>query len=132
VLSELKYKEITGQIIGAAMKVHRYFGPGFLEVIYKRALMKELDKIQLAYGTEMEKPITYCADVIGKRRLDMIVMQTILVELKAMEWIRKKDEVQLINYLRVFDIEIGLLLNFGAASLQFRRFVNSKSSAKSN
>jgi len=129
---EIKYKEITGKIIGAAMKVHRYFGPGFPELIYKRALVIELGKSGLECGIEIEKPVIYNSEMIGKRRLDLIVTQKILVELKAMEWIRKKEETQLINYLKVFDIEVGLLLNFGAASLQFKRFVNDKASAKSS
>lgn len=121
---ELKYMEITEKIIGCAMRVHRYFGPGFPEIIYKRALIVEFEKLALNYGTEVEKEIIYDGRTIGKRRLDLIVESKILAELKAIPKIDFRDFNQVINYLRVFKIEIGLLLNFGMPSLQFKRFIN--------
>ena len=130
-IDDLKYHEITGQIIGCSMKVHRYFGPGFPEIIYKRTLMVELQKIPLTYSSEIEREILYENRLIGKRRLDLLVENNILVELKAVTELNNGSYAQVINYLRVFNIEVGLLLNFGSASLQFKRFVNTKQSVKS-
>jgi len=130
-VADLKYHEITGQIIGCAMKVHRYFGPGFPEIIYKRTLAIELEKTRLTYSSETEREIFYEDRFIGKRRLDLLVENNILVELKAVAEINKGCYAQIINYLRVFSIEIGLLLNFGSGSLQFKRFINTKQSVKS-
>jgi GxxExxY protein len=130
-VADLKYHEITGQIIGCAMKVHRYFGPGFPEIIYKRALIIELGKNNLTYDSETEREIFYEDRFIGKRRLDLLVENNILVELKAVAGINDGCYAQMINYLRVFNIEVGLLLNFGSGSLQFKRFINTKQSVKS-
>jgi GxxExxY protein len=112
------------------MKVHRYFGPGFPEVVYKRALLIELQKLSLRCSAEMEKDIRYEGHLIGKRRLDLIVEKNSLAELKAVGEIDNRSYAQIINYLRVFNIEIGLLLNFGARSLQFKRFINTNQSVK--
>ena len=122
---ELKYQELTGQIIGCAMKVHRYFGPGFPEIVYQRALRIELDKIPLQYLYEFEKEIFYENQLIAKRRLDLFVENKVLIELKATSETDNGDYNQIINYLRVFGLEVGLLLNFGSKSLQYKRFVNS-------
>jgi|SRR5215831_3590212 len=130
-VADLKYHDTTGQIIGCAMKVHRYFGPGFPEVVYKRALTIELDKIPLSYSLETERDIFYEDQMIGKRRLDLLVEQNILVELKALIEIDRSCFAQIINYLRVFNIQVGLLLNFGSASLQFKTSINTKQSVKS-
>jgi len=129
--TELKYHEITGQVIGCAMKVHRYFGPGFPEIVYQRTLMIELKIIPLVCDSEVEKEIFYEGHLITKRRLDLIVENNILVELKAVVEIDNSCYAQIINYLRVFNIEVGLLLNFGASSLQFKRFINTKQSVQS-
>jgi GxxExxY protein len=126
-LGELKYRETTGQIIGSAMKVHSYFGPGFPEIVYKRALTIELQKIPLTFVSEIQRNICYEAQIVVKRRLDLLVEKNILVELKAITAIDNSCYAQIINYLRVFDIEVGLLLNFGTISLQFKRFINTES-----
>ena len=123
---ELKFGEITEKIIGCAMKVHRHFGSGFQEVIYKRSLLIELDNLGLPCKSEIEKDIYYERKLVGKRRLDLIVDEKILVELKAITELDKSCFNQVINYLKVFDLEVGLLLNFGTDSLQFKRFVNTQ------
>jgi GxxExxY protein len=123
-LQDLKYYELTEKIIGCAMKVHRYFGPGFPEIVYKRALLIEFDKLHLKYVHEFEKDIYYEDRFIAKRRLDLLVEGKVLVELKASTKIDEGDFNQIINYLKVFKIEVGLLLNFGAKSLYYKRFVN--------
>ena len=121
----LKHHELTEKIIGCAMKVHRYFGPGFPEIVYKKALMIELAKAGLSFKQEVEKDIIYEGILIHRRRLDLIVENTVLAELKALKEVDNGDYNQIINYLRVFQIEVGLLFNFGTPSLQFKRFINS-------
>jgi len=106
------------------MRVHRYFGPGFPEIVYKRALMIEFQKLGLAFKQEVEKDIIYENALIYKRRLDLIVENIVLLELKAQKEVDNGDYNQIINYLRVFKMEVSLLLNFGASSLQFKRFVH--------
>lgn len=124
-IQDLKYHELTEKIIGSAMKVHRHFGFGFPEIVYKRALMIELEKIGLRFKQEMEKDILYDDQLIYKRRLDLIVEDVVLVELKAIKDVDNGDYNQILNYLRVFKLEVGLLINFGSSSLQFKRLINS-------
>jgi GxxExxY protein len=123
-VSDLKYHELTEKIIGCAMKVHRYFGPGFPEVVYKRALIIELRKIGINCKEEVERDIVYEGKTIHKRRLDLLVEDVVLTELKALKEVDNSDMNQILNYLRVFKIEVGLLLNFGAPSLFFKRYVH--------
>ena len=122
-IQDLKYHELTEKIIGCAMKVHRHFGLGFPEIVYKRALIIELEKIGLKLKQETEKDIIYEEKLIYKRRLDLIVEDVILIELKAIKEVDNGDYNQILNYLRVFKIEVGLLINFGSASLQFKRLI---------
>jgi len=118
------YSDITQKIIGCAMKVHSHFGMGFPEVIYKRSLLLEIEKTGFSYKSEVEKDIYYDGCFIGKRRLDIIVENKVLVELKAINDLDNSCHNQIINYLRVFNIEVGLLLNFGKSSLEFKRFAS--------
>lgn len=125
-IENLKYTELTGRIIGSAMTVHRCLGSSnFQEVIYQRALMKELAGNKLSAQNEKEMPVYYKGEIIGKKRLDILVENKVLIEIKAVSQLEKHHFNQLINYLNIFKIEIGLLLNFGYSSLQFKRFVNS-------
>ena len=124
-IQDLKYHELTEKIIGCAMKVHRHFGLGFPEIVYKRTLIIELEKIGLKLKQEIEKDIIYDDQLIYKRRLDLIVEDVILVELKAIKEVDNGDYNQILNYLGVFKLEVGLLINFGAPSLQFKRLINS-------
>ena len=125
-IQDLKYSDITGNIIGAAMKVHAAIGPGFPEKIYQRSLIIELRAMDLKCNSEMEKDIFYKGIKVGSRRLDLFVEDKVLVELKAISEIDSGCFNQIINYLKVFQLEVGLLLNFGKPSLEFKRFVNSK------
>ena len=124
-IRDLKYHELTEKIIGCAMKVHRHFGLGFPEIVYKRALIIELEKIGLKLKQKIEKDIIYDDRLIYIRRLDLIVDDVVLVELKAIKEVDNGDYNQILNYLRVFKLEVGLLINFGAPSLQFKRLINS-------
>ena len=118
---EYKYSELTGKIIGCAMAVHRMLGNGFQEVIYQRALALELNAAGLHYTREFEMPIFYREQQIGTRRVDFLVESVISVELKALINLEKVHLAQAINYLEAYHIGVGLLLNFGSKSLQYKR-----------
>jgi GxxExxY protein len=120
------YSDLTEQIIGCAMRVHSFFGMGFPEIVYKRALMIELDKLGIKYQSEEERDIYYDGRLISKRRLDLIVEGKVLVELKAVKEVDKSYWNQILNYLKVFGLAVGLHFNFGAESLQFKRFTYTK------
>lgn len=122
---ELKHKDITEKIIGASFEVHSFLGNGFQEVIYQRALAFEMSKKGLSFSREIEQPIYYkeLTEPIGTRRADFLVEGKVLVELKAIINMEDVHTAQLLNYLRAYKIEVGLLINFGSKSLQFKRLV---------
>ena len=126
VKEEYKYSELTGKIIGCAMEVHRVLGNGFQEVIYQRALEIELRGHHILFEREFEMPIYYKGVHIGTRRVDFLVEEKISVELKAVIKLEDVHYAQAINYLEAYNLEIGLLLNFGAKSLDYKRLQNSK------
>jgi len=119
-----KYSELTSKIIGCAMKVHSTLGNGFQEVIYQRALAIEMTKQDLSFVREMEMPIFYDEQQIGTRRVDFFVEDKIMVELKAIIQMEDVHLAQAINYLEAYKMEVGLLINFGSKSLQFKRVQN--------
>ena len=121
-----KYSDLTAKIIGCAMKVHSTLGNGFQEVIYQRALAIEMTMQGIAFLREFEMPIFYKEQQIGTRRVDFFVEGVISVEIKAVAQMDDGNLAQGINYLEVYNLEIGLLINFGAKSLQFKRLINSK------
>lgn len=123
---EYKYSELTGKIIGCSMEVHRLLGNGFQEVIYQRALALEFKLQGLEFGREFEMPIHYKENHIGTRRVDFLVENTISVELKAVIKLEDVHLAQAINYLEAYNLEVGLLINFGSKSLEFKRVINSK------
>lgn len=129
---ELKYAHITEKIIGCAMTVHRKMKPGYSELIYSRCLAIEFDKIHLAYKKEMELPIYYDETIVGKRRVDFMIENKIAVELKAIAELTDKELNQALNYLENHRQEVGLLINFGAKSLQFKRLINQKKTFEQN
>ena len=122
-MAELKYEDITRTIIGCGMKVHSYLGLGFPEIIYQRCLTIELDRSGLSFSSEIQKEIMYEGIKVGFRKLDLLVENKVIVELKATGEIEPAHQNQILNYLRVFNLEVGLLLNFGQTSLKFKRFV---------
>ena len=128
-MSELKYKEITEKIIGASMKVHAALGNGFQEVIYQRALAIEMLDTGLKFSREMSMPVYYKGKNIGERRVDFFVEQKIMVEIKAIIQIENVHLAQAKNYLEAYNMQIGLLINFGSISLQFKRLENPKFAA---
>ena len=124
---EYKYSELTSKIIGCAMKVHSTLGNGFQEVIYQRALAIEMTRQELSFVREMEMPVYYNGQQIGTRRVDFFVEDKIMVELKAIIQLEDVHLAQAINYLEAYNMEIGLLINFGSKSLEFKRVQNKMS-----
>ena len=122
----MKYEQLTRRIIGCAMKIHNELGNGFQEVIYQRAMAIEMRLQNLSFEREKEMNIFYRDHQIGTRRADFFVEEKVMVELKAL--IRLEDDhlAQALNYLEAYNMEIGLLINFGAKSLQFKRVHNNK------
>lgn len=121
-----KYSAITGQIIRCAMNVHTALGNGFQGKIYQRALAIELPFASLTFDREFEMPIFYRDQHIGTRRVDFLVQGIISVELKAVIKLEDVHYNQAMNYLEAYNLEIGLLINFGESSLNFKRFNNKK------
>ena len=124
-MANLIHKEITQKIIGAAFEVHSFLGNGFQEVIYQRALAWEFGQNGLNYKREMDCDIYYknLPEPIGTRRADFIVEEKILVEIKALIKLEDVHLAQALNYLKAYQIKVGLLLNFGAKSLEFKRLI---------
>ena len=115
------HSELTGKIIGCAMEVQRALGNGFQEVIYQRALAIEMAAQGLEFSREHEMQIYYKGVEIGSRRVDFFVEGKVMVELKALIRLEDVHLAQTINYLEAYGLEIGLLLNFGASRLEFKR-----------
>ena len=128
----MKHENITRNIIGAAMEVHNTIGNGFQEVIYQRAMAIEMDSKGLSFNREYEMDILYKGEIIGSRRVDFFVEDCLMLELKALVALEDVHLAQAKNYLEAYNIEIGLLINFGAKSLQFKRIYLNKESSKSS
>ena len=124
-MAELKYKDITEKIIGASFEVHKFLGNGFQEIIYQRALAWELKQAGLSFQREIEQDIFYkeLPEPIGTRRADFVVDEKVLVELKAVIELEDVHLAQVLNYLKAYRLEVGLLINFGSKSLTFKRLV---------
>lgn len=128
----MKYGELTGKIIGCAMQVHKTLGNGFQEVVYQRALAIEFEFQGVGYTREVEMPLFYRDRPIGTRRVDFLINDFILVELKAVSKLDDVHLAQAINYLEAFKMEVCLLINFGTPSMEFRRLENRKMLAENN
>ena len=117
----MEHEELTRIIIGSAIRVHRALGPGFLESVYRSALAHELSKAGLAVHCEKRIQVRYDSALVGDFFADMLIQNSVLIENKAVQALNKAHEVQLVNYLVATQVETGLLLNFGAQRLQFKR-----------
>ena len=122
--------ELTYKINGCAMKVHNTLGNGFQEVIYQRCLAIELDKAGLSFAREQEHDIFYEGTHVGTRRADFVVEDQVIVELKALINLEDVHLAQAKNYVVAYDKPIGLLINFGSKSLQFKKVFNPKYNTK--
>lgn len=121
---EYKHSQLTGNIIGCAMTVHSALGNGFQEVIYQRALALEISDEGISFSREHEMSVSYKGRTIGSRRVDFLVGNVVAVELKAVLQLEDVHLAQAINYLEAYNLEVGLPINFGARSLQFKRILN--------
>ncbi len=119
-----KHSELTQKVIGLAMKVHSKIGLGFPEKVYQRALAIELRKAGINFVLEKAQDVFYDNEWVGTRRVDFIIENILLVEIKAISEMASKEYNQIQNYLEAFNMEVGLLINFGCPSLKFNRFVN--------
>jgi GxxExxY protein len=125
-MTDYKFKEITEKIIGSSMKVHSALGNGFQEVIYQRALEIEMEEAGLHFARELSMPVYYKGRQIGERRVDFFVEEKIMVEIKAIIQLENVHLAQAKNYLEAYNMEVGLLINFGSISLEFKRLGNQK------
>lgn len=129
---DYKHSDITGKIIGCAMKVHRTLGNGFQEVIYQRCLAIEMQKQGISFSRELEMTIHYEEVEVGTRRVDFLVENVVMVELKAMSQLDDAHLAQVLNYLEAYKLETGLLINFGGRSLEFKRAANEHKLSRKN
>lgn len=123
----MKTNELTEQIIGCAIQVHRKLGPGFLESIYKFALAYELGKLNIKFEKEKELPVKYDEIFLNVGfRCDLLVENNVIVECKTIKKITEIDEAQLLNYLKITNLKVGLLINFNVIKLTngIKRLVN--------
>lgn len=123
---EYKYGDLTGKILKCAFRVHGILGNGFQEVIYQRALAIEFRENDISFQRELEMPIFYKGEHIGTRRVDFLVEGIISVELKAIILLEDVHLAQAINYLEAYNLEVGMLINFGSKSMQYHRLTNKK------
>ncbi|PHN06829.1 GxxExxY protein [Flavilitoribacter nigricans] len=122
----MQHRALTHQIIGAAMEVHSFLGNGFPEVIYQRSLAHELSLRGISYAREFEMEVHYKEAHVGTRRVDFLIEGIISTELKAVIKLEDVHLAQGLNYLEALNLEVGLLLNFGATRLEYKRLLNKK------
>ncbi len=123
----MKYQQLTHKIIGCAMEVHKHMGNGFQEVVYQRALAIEMELQGISFSREFEMSLQYKGHDVGTRRVDFFVEECVMVEIKAIINLEDVHLAQAMNYVEAYNLEIGLLINFGAKSLQFKRVHNNNS-----
>ena len=124
--------ELTGKIIACAMEVHRIMGNGFQEVVYQRCLEIEMTNQGIEFSREHEMDLIYKNQHVGTRRVDFFVEGKVMLELKAVVQLEDVHLAQAINYLEAYGLDIGLLINFGNTSLQFKRVMKPKNHRQSN
>lgn len=124
-VEEKKHSDITQKIIGCSFEVHKFLGNGFQEVIYQRALSLEMHQAGLHFQRELEMPIYYkdYSEPVGTRRVDFLIENVVMLEMKAVIQLEPVHLAQALNYLEAYKLEVGLLLNFGSPSLQIKRVV---------
>ena len=114
----------TFALIGAAIEVHRTLGPGFLEAVYQEAFARELSRRDIPFRAEADVPVFYKGDRLSTAyRADFVCFEAVIVELKAVKQLTPVEEAQVLNYLKATGFRVGMLFNFGAASLQHKRFI---------
>ena len=119
----MEYEQLTHAIIGAAMEVHRALGPGFLESIYRNALLYELGLRSISTKAEFEVQVAYKDRIVGRHRLDMVVADHVIIELKAVGGITDIHIAQALSYMKATGLELSLIFNFGEESLVWKRLI---------
>lgn len=117
------HSDLTAAVIGMALDIHKALGNGYPEQFYQRALSFELEQSTLQFNEEVELPVIYKKKVIGRRKADFLIKNCLVVEIKAVSAIEKKHVNQILNYLKVYQCKVGLLINFGQESLIFKRYI---------
>ena len=120
------YSDITAEILNVAFEVHKIIGSGFVELVYLRSMIVEFGLRSIESDSEIELPIYYKSIRVGSRRADLLIKKKVIVELKAVTELSDIHLAQAINYLEAFNLEVGLLINFGSKSLQYKRVINPK------
>ena len=120
------HSDITAEILSIAFEVHNIIGSGFVESVYQKAMLVECGIRAVEADCEIELPIYYKGVKIGSRRADLLVKKKVIVELKAVSELNDTHLAQAINYLEAFNLEVGLLINFGSKSLQYKRVIHPK------
>ncbi|KXK12388.1 MAG: hypothetical protein UZ14_CFX002002327 [Chloroflexi bacterium OLB14] len=125
-MAELIHKQLSFAIIGAAMEVYNILGSGFLESVYQMALEKELKLRGIPFEHQVKLPVSYKDEVIGEYKADLIVDRKVIIEIKSVSRLNSAYEAQAIHYLTATGLELALIVNFGAGSLDYRRVVKTK------
>lgn len=120
---ELLHKELSFKLVGAAIEVHRVLGPGFLEVVYQKALASELALQNIRFEEYKQLPVFYKGNLVGTYQADILVADQIILEIKAVSNLNDRHRAQAIHYLASTGLQLALLLNFGSSSLQYKRVV---------
>ena len=120
------HSDITSEILSIAFEVHKIIGPGFVESVYQKAMLVECNLRKIGADSEIQLPIFYKNILVGSRRADLLIKKKVIVELKAVTELNDIHLAQWINYLEAFNLDVGLLLNFGSKSLQYKRVINPK------
>ncbi len=131
-MASLIYKELAYKVVGCAMEVHKVLGPGFLEAAYENAMKIELKILGLKYSAQVPYPIIYKGVHIKDYVCDLVVDDKIVIELKSMTKLGDVERAQIINYLKVTNLKLGLLINFGQKSLEYERFILTRDSKTHN
>jgi len=121
---------LTGEVIGAAIRVHRVLGPGFLESVYEKALLIELEESSIRASSQVNVRVQYRGRLVGLHRLDLLIDNRLLVELKAVDALNSRHLIVVRSYLKAIDKEFGLLMNFGCSALDVRRVFAAKIESK--
>ena len=120
------HSDITSEILNIAFEVHKAIGPGFVESVYQKAMLVECNLRKVEADSEIQLPIFYKNVLVGSRRADLLIKQKVIIELKAVIELNDVHLAQAINYLEAFNLEVGLLINFGSKSLQYKRLIHPK------
>ena len=125
-MTEILFKELSFKVVGAAMEVHNILGSGFLESVYQAALEKELNLRSIPFQHQVELPVSYKGNLVGMYKADLIIDSKIIVEIKGISKLNASHQAQALHYLAATGLQLAILINFGAGSLEYRRVVKTE------